>query len=97
VAGERIGRPERDPEARFVLVAIERDALGDRGREADPIALEVAVVHPDRIESLVARLAGPADDLLDIPARREAETDLAGKSTHGRSSLDGRTGAADRS
>ena len=60
MAGERVGRPERDPEAGLVAVVVERDRLGDRGREAHPVALEVAVVDPDRIEALVAGLARPA-------------------------------------
>ena len=49
VASERVGGPERDPEAGLVAVVVERDRLGDRGREADPVAFEVAVVDPDRI------------------------------------------------
>ena len=71
-------RPERDPEAGLVTVVIERDRLGDRGREAHPVALEVAVVDPHAIEARVARLAGPADDLLDVAAGGETEADLAG-------------------
>ena len=59
MACEGVGRTERDAEARLVAVVVERDRLRDGGREADAVALEIAVVDPDRIEPLVAGLARP--------------------------------------
>ena len=88
MAGERVGGPEGDPEAGFVLVAIGGDRLGYGRGEAHPVAFEVAVVDPDRIEALVACLARPAHDLVDVAAGGEAETDRAGEGAHGESPLD---------
>ncbi len=83
VAGERVGGAERDPEAGLVRVPVRGDRLGDRGREADPVTLEVAVVDPHRLQALVARLPRPADDLVDVAAGGKAETDGTGEGAHG--------------
>ncbi len=83
MAGERIRGAERDPEATLVLATVRGDAERDRGREAHPVALEVAVVDPDRIEALVARRERPGDDLLDVAAGGESKTDPARQGAHG--------------
>ena len=82
----RVDGAERDPEARLALdqapVAVAADRGCDHGAEAHGVALEVGVVDPDRIEAGVPRAAAPVDDVFDVAAGGESETDRSSQGTH---------------
>src|SRR4051794_23367630 len=86
MAGERVDRAERDAEAdarpERVCIAIRRETRGDSRCVADGVALEIAVVDPDAVETAVARLPRPADHVVDVPARRETEPDRSCQRSH---------------
>src|SRR5439155_24861940 len=55
------------------------DLRGDRARVGHSVALEVAVVEPDRLEAGRAGALGPGDRIGNLATRGEPETDAARK------------------
>ena len=86
MARERVDGTQRHSEARLSLnrwLSPVRPKSGrDRSSERDGVALEVAVVDPDRVQPCVAGSARPVHDFFGIAARGQAEADRAGERTH---------------